>query len=190
MTTKIARRVWDGFFKVDVVNFQGRNWEVIKATPAICLLLYNKTRDNVILITQSRASMISAKKQTGIMTEVVAGRLDKDGWTPQQIASNEAWHEAGVKILTEKIFLLNNGKPVASSAGITNELVYYGYGEITDDDVDFGKAIFGDPKEGERITRHFFTIEEFENHVCDTLSTFALKYWFLHKRFLDNQTKK
>ena len=117
------------------------------------------------------------------MTEVVAGRLDKPGLTPQQIASDEAWHEAGVKIAPEKIFLLNDGEPVASSAGMADEVVYYAYGETTDEDTDFTKAVFGDPKEEEKITRHFFSLEEFENHICDTLSTFALKYWFLNKRY-------
>ena len=185
-----TRRVWDGFFKVDLVQAEGKEWEVVRATPAICLLLYNKTRDNVILLTQSRASMVSNKNFTGIMTEVVAGRLDKEGWTPQEIASDEAWYEAGVKIPPEKILLLNSGVPVASSAGITNEVVYYAYGEITDDDIDFTKAVFGDPKEGEQIKRHFFSVEEFEKHTCDTLHTFVFKNWFLLMRWENIHAKR
>lgn len=190
MIAKTLRRVWNGFLKIDIVKMMGREWEVVRATPATCLFLYHKDRDKVVLITQSRASVVSPKRPAGLMTEVVAGRIDKPNLTVQQIASDEAWHEAGIKIDPEKMHLLNNGEPVASSAGITDEMIYFVYGEITDENVDFTRAIFGDPKEGERINRHFFSPEEFENHVCDTMTTILFKYYFLWEREIAKNQKR
>lgn len=184
------KRVWNGYFKLDVVKADGITREVLRTKPAICLLLFNTETNEMVLINQTRLSMVSKKRPAGIMTEVVAGRLDKPGYTPEDIASDEAWHEAGIEIPPEKIELLNNCVPMASSAGMTDEIVYYAYGEITSKNIDFKKAIFGDPKENERITRIFFSLEQFENHICDDTHVFALKYWFLLKLEREKNQKR
>ena len=177
-----TQRVWDGYFKVDVVETisEGKR-EVVRARPAICLLLHNPSKNNVILIMQNRPAMILNKRPYGTITEVVAGRLNKSNHTPRQIASDKAWHKAGIRIAPEKIMLLNNQIPMASSPGFSDEMVYYAYGEIGNENIDFTRGTFGDPKENEHTTRVFFTIEEFENHICETIHTFALKHWFLLK---------
>lgn len=175
-----TRRVYDGYLKVDVLETEKTPWEIARAKPAVALFLFNKSNNCALFVRQCRPSMISPENPSGILIEAVAGRLDKPGFTVEQIASAEAHEEAAVIISPRRIVRLNGKKPLSSSAGMTDELIYLAYGEITNDDFDKRKKVLGAEGEGEEILGiQYIPINQLENQVWDNMHTALLVERFL-----------
>lgn len=183
-----TKRVYDGYLKVDVLKTKKTNWEIARAKPAVALFLFNKSNNCALFVRQCRPSMISPENPFGILIEAVAGRLDKPGFTIEQVASAEAHEEAGAIIPPRRITRLNEGKPLSSSAGMTDELIYLTYGEITNNDFDKRKKVLGAEGEGEEILGiQYVPITQLENQAWDNMHTALLVEMFL--RMQRNQAK-
>lgn len=161
-----------------------RRYEIVKTGDSISVLIYIKDEDKLIFIKQDRPPMISYENPNGTMLEVPAGRFDYDASVKTLIA-NEAKEEAGVELSEADIFLLNQGKPLAPSAGALTERRYLAYAEVDSSKVDFSTTNFGIHEEGEFIRRILVPVEVVakEGFVFDTLSSMVLVEWFLRNRY-------
>lgn len=171
-------RVYDGFFKIDVVDTPAGTREFLVETDAVNILLYDPVGDAVLLVRQPRAAMITEENSEGLITETVAGRFDvKLG--PRGLAAKEAGEEAGVHLREEDIILLNDGKPLAISAGATIGRVYLAYAKIPPGAYEVAERIFGADGEGESITRLWIPTKALSDYPCEDLRVFTLIQWFL-----------
>jgi len=176
-----SKRVYDGFFKVDLVDTPQGPREVVKATDSVTILLYNISTRRVLLISEPRASMITERNPKGLMIGNVAGRFDVD-LSPRALAVKEAKEEAGVTLRESDIVLLNNGQPLAVNAGMTNEKCYLAFATIGWSDYEDEK-IFGNRQEGEKIERIWMPILDFKEYQPECLRVFTLQQWFLQTDF-------
>ena len=170
----------DGFFRVLKVFTPYGMREVVRATNSASLLLHDKTRNIVLLITQPHAALACEGNPQGHIIEAIAGRFDCD-LSPKALIVKEALEEAGVTITEDDVEFLNNGEPMALSAGITNEVSYLAYAEITSEMVEQSERIFGVRKEGEHIIRIWMSVDDFLNHTCQCVKLFAYQQWLKNK---------
>jgi ADP-ribose pyrophosphatase len=99
--------VYQGRFRVDRYRFRHRthrgDWsapverEVFERGHAAALLPYDPVRDEVVLIEQFRPGAFAAGMNPWLL-EIVAGIIDKEGETPEQVARREAKEEANLAI--------------------------------------------------------------------------------------------
>ncbi|MFA6042177.1 MAG: NUDIX hydrolase [Patescibacteria group bacterium] len=167
-----------GSFALETVDINGRNWSVLHASDSAGLLVFLKDRNAIVLVRQQRAPMVSAHNPEGSITELLAGRFDKDE-TPIQLLVREASEEAGIAIDASQIKVLNFGHPLALSAGIIDELCWIGYVEISDDQIDPSGKLYGLHEEGEFIDRIMIPVEQLESLVCEDARVFGMIQWFL-----------
>ncbi|MDR2213151.1 MAG: NUDIX domain-containing protein [Pseudomonadales bacterium] len=102
-------RLYDGFLKIDRYRFKCRLFEggysrefqreVLVRQRGIGVLLYDPHLDKVLLVEQFRVGCLHDEHGGPWALELVAGLLDTDE-TPEQVASREAWEEAGVDVQT------------------------------------------------------------------------------------------
>lgn len=100
------RTVWQGFFRMDVVQLRHRlfagGWspeirrELFVRGPAVVLLPFDPERDEVVMIEQFRIGALEFGPSPWQM-EFVAG-IAEDGEAPDDVARREALEEAGVEI--------------------------------------------------------------------------------------------
>ncbi|MFH1315874.1 MAG: hypothetical protein ABIH67_05795 [Candidatus Uhrbacteria bacterium] len=155
-----------------------RNKRVFAETDdSVAVLIWLADTNEIILISQEREAMRQEDNPEAIITEAVAGRFDVD-LSVIDLIIKEAWEEVGARIEFDQITLLNNGQPVASSAGVLTERKYLALAKIRSDQIEQDR-IFGAPDEGERITRLQIPISELANMTHDCLATLALVSQFL-----------
>ena len=94
------------------------------------------------------------------------------------LAVKEAKEEAGVKVTEDRIVVLNQGVPMALSAGILAERAYLCYVEVTEDDFEQEERSFGTDA-GEHVRRVWIPTEELEGYVCEDIRVWAFNQWFL-----------
>ncbi len=176
------RTVYDnGFYRVELVQTRDGQRTRIVCADSVSVLIYNRTRDAVLLVRQPRVCAIRADNPEGLLTEVVAGRFDvKLG--PKALALKEAREEAGVNVLEDQVELLNSGEPMYLSAGIITERVYLAYLKVDDSMVEQNERVFGEACEGERISRVWVPVEELPSYVCEDVRVFTLIQWFLRNK--------
>ena len=176
-------RIRGKFYPTDLVTLDsGVKREVVYATDAVAILLYNIEKKQIILVRQLRVPiLLRGEVLGGCVTEVVAGRLDKPEKSFKEIAIEEAFEEAGVTISEEDIEVLNFGVPPASSSGMTTECCYLLYAEIKSGKLKHKKT-YGLKNEGEQTTRICWPVEDLDKFPWYDMKTFALIQWFLaHK---------
>ena len=121
----------DDYFKVEEAfvsyqKFDGTMSPVIRRLDfvrgdAVAAILFNRTRQRVILVSQFRYATLS--RGTGWMTEVIAGLVD-EGETPEDAVRREILEEVGYE--TERLERISSFYP---SPGITSERVILYYAE-------------------------------------------------------------
>lgn len=116
----------DGYLRVERLHlrharFDG-DWtpvftrEVMLRGRAAAVLPYDPMRDLVLLVEQFRAPAYLMGDHTGWMVEPIAGLLDHDGETAEEVARREAMEEAGITLGP-----LHTVARVMPSAGATAE---------------------------------------------------------------------
>ncbi|MBP2314521.1 NUDIX domain-containing protein [Azospirillum soli] len=102
------KTAYDGYLKIDVYclrhkKFDG-SWtevlpprEVCVRGKAVGVLLYDPAKDSVVLIEQFRVGAASAGGPAW-MTEIVAGLVDGEDESPEDVARREAQEEAGCTV--------------------------------------------------------------------------------------------
>jgi len=102
------KTAYDGYLKVDVYRLRHKkfdgSWtgvlpprEVCVRGKAVGVLLYDADQDSVVLIEQFRVGAAAAVGPAW-MTEIVAGLVDEENETPEDVARREAVEEAGCAV--------------------------------------------------------------------------------------------
>jgi hypothetical protein len=156
----------DSFVRLSKVPTSDGPRLVLYASDSIALIVtvkYANGERGIVLVRQPRAAVITDQDPDGFFEELIACRIDKDGYTLADYIVDEASKEAGVNIDRSKIRILNHGQSVALSIGVLTERQYYVAIEVSSDDIlEVGDDHwFGDTTEGERIKRSIVPVEEF-----------------------------
>lgn len=180
--------LYDGFVKLE-------SWDaglpfdmiIIRASDSVAGLLYDATNDRVLLVRQQRAAMVRDDNPDGSITEAVAGRFDLN-IGPRGLLVKEALEEAGVTLHENEIELLNDGVPMALSAGVLTERCYGAFAIIHPAKIAEGDHGYGSEAEGEVISRIWMDAEDFINarHECWRVWAFAQ---YLARRRLEEGLK-
>jgi len=174
-----SRLVYGGFLKVLAVETEQGTREVVKVTDSVCVLLHLFETQHVLLVNQARAPMVCEDNPTGLITETVAGRFDVN-LGPKELAIKEAKEEVGAHIDSQQVMLLNQGKPMALSAGVLTELCYLTYVRINPCMIENTERVFGNKDEGEQIKRIFMSVKDFLAQPCEDLRVFAYQQWLMN----------
>ncbi len=171
--------LYEGHFRLVRVTTDRTPKEVFCSEDSLSLLLYCPARGQILLVRQPRESLLLRKgREHSRITETVAGRFDR-GQDPITLAVQEAKEEVGVTLRPEQVQLLNDGVPMAVSAGGATEHAYLAYAEISDDQIGPSRPHFSAAGEDERIYRIFFNELTLDRRVYEDVRVFALVQWFL-----------
>lgn len=125
--------------------------EILERGHAVVLLAYDNQRDQVVLIEQIRIAAIETE-DTPWMLELIAGMIDHQGESIEDVARREAKEEAGIEV--------GRCKPIisylASPGGMTEKL-HILVGEV---DSSLAKGIHGLDEENEDIKVHVVSREQ------------------------------
>ena len=152
-------RVFDGYFKLHRLTirhqrFQGGEEQVTRELfrrgNAVCALLYDPARDQVVMVEQFRIGAIKPDHSPWLL-ELVAGIVEP-GETATDVAVRESQEEAGVAI--SNVRHLHSFMP---SPGACDEWIDLVYAEV---DASLASGIHGLDQEGEDIKVHVLSAEE------------------------------
>jgi len=80
------------------LNGQNRDWEIVKASDSVAILIYHEDNNSLICVKQFRPAVYMQDKSTnGVTIELCAGILDKN-LSLEEIASEEILEECGFKV--------------------------------------------------------------------------------------------
>lgn len=155
------RVLYKGFFSLLEYRFQYRKFdgslsntvsrEILERGHAVVLLAYDVKLDQVVLIEQIRIAAIETQKSPWIL-ELIAGMVDHEGESLEEVARREAKEEAGIDI--------GRCKPIINylaSPGVLTEQLHIFVGET---DATKAKGIHGLADENEDIKVHVVTREQ------------------------------
>jgi 8-oxo-dGTP pyrophosphatase MutT (NUDIX family) len=174
----VTRLLYQGYYTIMGYQIGDIMFEVVEATNSVCGLIHDVEQDRILLIEQSRIAVATTENPDGMITELIAGRLDRESNALDLLVA-ECLEEAGITVDPEDVQMLNSSVPVAVSAGMTNEHTWLGYVPVRMEQIADGE-IFGLQHEGERITRKWLTRAEFRDFIPRELRVFALKEWFFN----------
>lgn len=189
------KKVYKGFFSLFEYCFQYRKFdgsisevvhrEILERGHAVVLLAYDINRDQVILIEQIRIAAIETQDSPWIL-ELIAGMMDHENESFEEVAKREAMEEAGVKI--------GRCKPIvsylASPGGLTEKL-HILVGEV---DSSTAEGVHGLAEENEDIKVHVVSREQayqwVENGVINNAASIIGLQWLqLNHHLLKNEWK-
>lgn len=155
------RILYKGFFSLLEYRFQYRKFdgsmsdvvtrEILERGHAVVLLAYDIKLDKVVLIEQIRIAAIETQETPWIL-ELIAGMVDHQGESLEQVARREAQEEAGIEI--------GRCKPIisylASPGGLTEKLHIF----VGETDASKATGIHGLAEENEDIKVHVVAREQ------------------------------
>lgn len=99
---------WQGYFRLDRLTLRHTRHdgsmsplferEMFERGHAAGVLPYDPVRDEVLLIEQFRPGPLAAGDPNPWQIEIVAGMIDRDGETAEEVARREAVEEAGIEV--------------------------------------------------------------------------------------------
>jgi ADP-ribose pyrophosphatase len=189
------RILYKGFFSLFEYRFRYRKFdgsisevvsrEILERGHAVVLLAYDDKRDQVVLIEQIRIAAIDTQDSPW-MLELIAGMMDHDNESVEEVARREAMEEAGI--------VIGKCKPIinylASPGGLTEQLQIL-VGQV---DSSTAKGVHGLAEENEDIKVHVVSREQaykwVENGVINNAaSIIALQWLQLNYLSLKNEWK-
>lgn len=187
------RKLYQGFFSLIEYRFQYHQFngsmsgvvtrEILERGHAVVLLAYDVKRDQVVLIEQIRIAAIETQDSPWLL-ELIAGMMDHENESPEEVAKREAIEEAGITI--------GRCKPIisylASPGGLTEKLHIW-VGEV---DSSTAIGVHGLAEENEDIKVHVVSREQayqwVENGVINNAaSIIALQWLQLNHHLLKNE---
>lgn len=187
--------LFQGFFKMDALEVEHDRFEggepiqirreVMLRPQASCVLLFDPVRDEVVMIEQFRAPTIEGGNPW--LLELVAGLIDKEHETPDEVAYRESVEEAGLEILR-----LQKITEYWSSPGASNEYVHIYVGQV---DASNAGGIHGLEDEGEDIRVVVMPVDEAlklnrQGEVNNAAAIIALQWFDLnHQKLRQNWTE-
>jgi ADP-ribose pyrophosphatase len=183
-----ARTAFSRHLGVDVVRFRHRlfagGWsgervfDIVRRGTAAAILLYDPERDSVVLIEQFRLAALYGGRSPW-QTEAVAGLIDAEGETPEEVARREAREEAGLDPLGPLVPI----QTILPASGSYDETVFLFCGRV---DASGAGGIHGLAEEHEDIRVVVKTIPEIEALIetgqIDSAHTLISLYWLLRHR--------
>jgi ADP-ribose pyrophosphatase len=155
-----------------------RIYDVVRRGAAVAILLYDPEREAVVLVEQFRLPSLVAGFSPWI-TEVVAGLVDHEGESEEEVARREAVEEAGLEAIGEVIPI----QLYLPTPGNSDETVMLFCGRV---DSSVAAGIHGLPEEHEDIRVVVKTVAELEAMVdagkVETGHTLICLYWLLRHR--------
>ena len=189
------RILYKGFFSLLEYRFQYRKFdgsvsemvsrEILERGHAVVLLAYDDKRDEVVLIEQIRIAAIDTQASPWIL-ELIAGMMDHDNESTEEVARREAMEEAGI--------VIGQCKPIisylASPGGLTEQL-HILVGQV---DSSTAKGVHGLAEENEDIKVHVVSREQAykwveEGVINNAASIIALQWLQLNHLTLKNEWK-
>jgi len=189
------RTLYKGFFSLLEYRFQYRKFdgsvsemvtrEILERGHAVVLLAYDDKRDEVVLIEQIRIAAIDTQDSPW-MLELIAGMMDHENESTEEVAKREAMEEAGI--------VIGKCKPIisylASPGGLTEQL-HILVGQV---DSSTAKGVHGLAEENEDIKVHVVSREQAYKWVEDGVinnaaSIIALQWLQLNHLTLKNEWK-
>ena len=189
------RILYKGFFSLFEYRFQYRKFdgsvsemvsrEILERGHAVVLLAYDDKRDEVVLIEQIRIAAIDTQASPWIL-ELIAGMMDHENESTEEVARREAMEEAGI--------VIGQCKPIisylASPGGLTEQL-HILVGQV---DSSTAKGVHGLAEENEDIKVHVVSREQAYKWVEDGVinnaaSIIALQWLQLNHLTLKNEWK-
>ena len=187
------RILYKGFFSLYEYRFQYRKFdgsvseavtrEILDRGHAVVLLAYDDKRDEVVLIEQIRIAAIDTQ-DTPWMLELIAGMMDHDNESSEEVAKREAMEEAGI--------MVGQCKPIisylASPGGLTEQL-HILVGQV---DSSTAKGVHGLAEENEDIKVHVVSREQAyqwveEGIINNAASIIALQWLQLNHQSLKDE---
>mmetsp|Transcript_6683 Transcript_6683/g.10325 ORF Transcript_6683/g.10325 Transcript_6683/m.10325 type:complete len:251 (-) Transcript_6683:45-797(-) len=147
-----------------------RAWDLIESHDAVCVVVYHKEKDSIVLVRQFRPAVYyrdtkegnSEKANLGFTLELPAGLVDKKGKSRQQIAAEEVMEETGFKVDTSSLTLVNKYR---SSVGLIGSVHDVYYTEVSDSmQVGDGGGL---DEDGERIEVVLLPVKELAKFLGD-----------------------
>ncbi|PXY93521.1 ADP-ribose diphosphatase [Gilliamella apis] len=189
------RILYKGFFSLFEYRFQYRKFdgsvsemvsrEILERGHAVVLLAYDDKRDEVVLIEQIRIAAIDTQASPWIL-ELIAGMMDHENESTEEVARREAMEEAGI--------VIGQCKPIisylASPGGLTEQL-HILVGQV---DSSTAKGVHGLAEENEDIKVHVVSREQAykwveEGVINNAASIIALQWLQLNHLILKNEWK-
>jgi nudix-type nucleoside diphosphatase, YffH/AdpP family len=189
------RILYKGFFSLFEYRFQYRKFdgsvsemvsrEILERGHAVVLLAYDDKRDEVVLIEQIRIAAIDTQASPWIL-ELIAGMMDHENESTEEVARREAMEEAGI--------VIGQCKPIisylASPGGLTEQL-HILVGQV---DSSTAKGVHGLAEENEDIKVHVVSREQAykwveEGVINNAASIIALQWLQLNHLTLKNEWK-
>ena len=189
------RTLYKGFFSLLEYRFQYRKFdgsvsemvtrEILERGHAVVLLAYDDKRDEVVLIEQIRIAAIDTQDSPW-MLELIAGMMDHENESTEEVAKREAMEEAGI--------VIGKCKPIisyfASPGGLTEQL-HILVGQV---DSSTAKGVHGLAEENEDIKVHVVSREQAykwveEGVINNAALIIALQWLQLNHLKLKNEWK-
>jgi ADP-ribose pyrophosphatase len=187
------KTVYKGFFSLLEYRFRYRKFdgsisqevsrEILERGQAVVLLAYDIKRDAVVMIEQLRIAAIETEQSPWLL-ELVAGMVDHQGESLEQVARREAMEEAGITIGRIKPIM----SYLASPGGLTEKLHVF-IGEV---DASSAKGVHGLAEENEDIKVHVISREQayywIENGIINNAASIIAIQWLqLHYQQLQHE---
>ncbi|MDP3710500.1 MAG: hypothetical protein Q8R29_02115 [bacterium] len=172
--------VFEGrFVDVQIRSTSDQKIEVVVSCNSVAVLVYNRRLRKAVLVQQSRLAMVSANNRKGIITEVIAGRMNKYNLTLKGLIALEIKEEVGVDVPENDIIVINGLQSLAMSPGMATERCYLALAEIPASSFPKEGSVFGVQEEGESTRPVIYSFEELDALVYEDMKTLALVQFFL-----------
>ena len=106
------------------LNGEARDWEIVKASDSVAILIYNQDSDSFVCVKQFRPAVYMQDKATnGVTLELCAGILDKD-LSLEEIASEEIYEECGFAVEASRLRKITSFYTSVGFAGSKQHLYF------------------------------------------------------------------
>lgn len=186
---KEKRREYDGVFKLDRAVLRCERYDgrmgatvtrlVFERGDSAAVLLYDSSRDSVILVEQFRYPAYTREEGNGWLLEIVAGAVDRNR-TPEAVARAELVEEAGCSVQE-----LEHVATFYPSPGACSERMYLYLGSVSAPIQE--RSGGGELDEGEDIRVHQMPLDEAlrlvrRGVIRDAKTIIALQHLALRRR--------
>lgn len=106
-----------------IQNNVKKSWDIVDAHDSVAILIYHKTKQSFVLVRQFRPS-IFLKNQNGWTYELCAGLMDKEGKSPEVVASEEVLEETGYQVKPSSLEKISSFYTAVGFAGSKQSLYF------------------------------------------------------------------
>ena len=179
---------WQGFFRMDVLTLRHTRHdgsmspeirrEMFERGHAAAVLPYDPVRDEVLLIEQFRPGPLAAGDPDPWLVEIVAGMIDKEGESAEEVVRREAVEEAGITLGALEMISDTYMTPGACTERIT---AYCGLCDLSG-----AGGIFGLDSEHEDIRAFTCSVDDVEqalqlHQYRNAITVIALQWLLLNR---------